>query len=106
MRGDTGGRSRSEAKEQGEPRGQRLRPEGGEVVVEVAALGGEDGLDALADEEGGGVADRVRSRRHFWPIPANSIYLYLCRLPCAARNRRTMRAFNLRQLLLETEVDR
>ena len=37
-----------------EPRGQRLRPEGGEVVVEVAALGGEDGGgDALADERPG-----------------------------------------------------
>ena len=33
-----------------EPRGQRLRPEGGEVVVEVAALGGEDGGGDALDE--------------------------------------------------------
>ena len=36
-----------------EPRGQRRRPEGGEVVVEVAALGGEDGGgDALGERPG------------------------------------------------------
>ena len=35
------------------PRGQCLRPEGGEVVVEVAALGGEDdGGDALGERPG------------------------------------------------------
>ena len=75
-----GGRSRSVpgAEERGEPRGQRPRPEGGEVVVEVAVRGheddggeaagrerssggqcgdggeeGEHGLDALADQQGG-----------------------------------------------------
>ena len=36
-----------------EPRGQRLRPEGGEVVVEVTALGGEDGGgDTLGERPG------------------------------------------------------
>ena len=36
-----------------EPRGLHLRPEGGEVVVEVAALGGEDGGgDTLGERPG------------------------------------------------------
>ena len=36
-----------------EPRGERLRPEGGEVVVEVAVLGGEDGGgEALGERPG------------------------------------------------------
>ena len=49
------GRSRpvAGAEERGEPRGQRPRPEGGEVVVEVAVCGGEDdGGDALRHRPG------------------------------------------------------
>ena len=62
-------RSRSGAEERGEPRGQRLRPEGGEVVVEVAVRGGEDdGGEALRPRPGlepgrGTPARRGRGRR-------------------------------------------